>query len=76
MHAYPAKTVMSPSMMVERGGNLPRHKRATAIGVARSIRRWGVLESARKSLNCSDLTDDCTFIWAFVLIPLFALLRK
>jgi hypothetical protein len=48
--------------MVERGGNLPRHKRATAIGVARSIRRWGVLESARKSLNCSDLTDDCTLI--------------
>jgi hypothetical protein len=47
MQVYPAKTVIMPSRIVERGGNVPRHNKAAAIGVARSISKCGVLDKAR-----------------------------
>jgi hypothetical protein len=49
-------------MIVEMAGNLPIDKSAAAIGVARSINKWGVRERARKSFNCSGLTEDCKLI--------------
>jgi hypothetical protein len=47
MQVYPAKTVIIPRRIVERGGNVPRHSKAAAMGVAKSMSKCGVLDKAR-----------------------------